>query len=194
MRRALALFLVLAACSDSPDGPSADAAPPGKRMFLTSANYDADLLSVGGAATGVESADVICNNHAAAIGLGGTWTAWISSTEVDAIDRITGDGPWYRMDGVMAFANKANLTTRPLVALTITEEGDTLMFPPDLINAWTGTAAGGRYSASTSATCNNWSSILVDGTVGDAGETDGGWTDFALLDCDLMGRLYCFED
>ncbi|MGE0400341.1 MAG: hypothetical protein AB7T06_26740 [Kofleriaceae bacterium] len=203
MKRLLVMAL-LAGCggddggSTPVDGSMMDSAPmdttvPGKRVFVTSMNTNADLRSIGGAATGILSADVICNNMAGAVGVTGTWQAWISDSTTDAIDRITGTGPWFRMDGQMAFLNKANLTTQPLVPITVTEKGTTVMFPPDLINAWTGTAAGGRFQPSTGATCSDWSAITGEGTVGDAGEVDSGWTNFAELDCDLMGRLYCFE-
>jgi hypothetical protein len=181
--------------SDNPDDPPPmddDPPPPptGLRVFITSQNTDANLVAIGGAASGPESADVMCNNFAEAAGLPRTFTAWISDSTVDAIDRISANGPWVRMDGQMAFANKANLATSPRVPVTITEGNQTLMFPPDLINTWTGTGLGGRFTGST---CGDWTQALGKGTVGDAGETDGGWTSFDLLDCDLMGRLYCFE-
>ena len=206
MLRPLVIASVLAGCGGGPSTIPGDGSPPGdstgdgppgpagKRVFVSSMNTNANLAALGGGATGVEGADNMCNNFAGAAGLGGEWQAWISDSTVDAIDRITGSGPWFRMDGQMAFANKANLTTSPMVPVVIDEKGRLLMFPPDLINTWTGTSAGGRFTPNN-ATCGDWTdgTISAEGTVGDAGEIDSGWTNFDKLDCDLQGRLYCLE-
>jgi hypothetical protein len=174
------------------DGAQPDAAALGKRVFVTSQMYNADLQSINGAATGADSADGICNNAAAAVGLSGTWRAWISDSTVNAIDRISGTGPWYRLDGVMVFLNHANLSTQPLARINVTETGDAISFPPTLTTVWTGTASGGRYTSTTIA-CSGWSDLLGKGTVGDASYSDTQWTIMDRLDCDLLGRLYCFE-
>lgn len=64
-------------------------------FFLTSQNpgQGADL-------GGLEGADAYCTSLAEAAGLTGqTWRAYLSSSTVDARDRI-GSGPWYNVDGV----------------------------------------------------------------------------------------------
>src|SRR5690349_8365685 len=92
----------------TPDGSVVvppDAAPAGLRVFVSSLRYSADLRSAGGQATGLASADHICQTLADAAQIGGTWRAWISTTTVHAIDHILGNGPWYRIDGALAFPN-----------------------------------------------------------------------------------------
>src|SRR5437016_3643883 len=83
----------------------------GKRVFVTSTAY------LGSAVTSA------CSDAAAAANLGGTWDAWLSTQSMDAIDKVTGSGPWKRLDGQVAFNNHAGLATQPLVAIDITENG-----------------------------------------------------------------------
>ncbi len=79
-----------------PDGskdPDHDAVA---RVFVTATTYAPQ--SLGGGATGFAGADGFGANAAAAASLGGKWVAWLSTSSTDAIDRVTGDGPWYLVD------------------------------------------------------------------------------------------------
>src|SRR5688500_4322657 len=94
------------------DGGSADA----KRIFVTSLGYTGDRTTAGGAATGWQGADALCDLAAAGAALGGAWVAWASDSGTNAIDRIMDVGPWYFVDGAtLVFNNKANLATSPVV-------------------------------------------------------------------------------
>src|SRR5262245_2730644 len=86
--------------------------PSGKRIFVTSTPYTGDLKTNGAGMTGLHGADNLCGLAATAAGLGGTWTAWLSSSTVDAIDRINDVGPWYLVDRcTLVFNNKASIVT-----------------------------------------------------------------------------------
>jgi hypothetical protein len=87
-------------------GSAAALAQPADNMsfFVTSANP-----GNGGNLGGLAGADAHCQALAAAVGAGGkTWHAYLSTSSVDARDRV-GDGPWYNADGVMIAANVAEL-------------------------------------------------------------------------------------
>jgi hypothetical protein len=187
--------------------PMPDAGIPagGKRVFVSSLRYSANLRAEGGQSTGRASADAICQTLADAASLGGTFRAWISTNDLDAIDHITGSGPWYRLDASIAFPNHASLATTPQVPLSIDEK---LGHPDPYYEAWTGTGVGGRLAAIsslTSTTCLDWTSTVdsttIQGMLGvfgeNGGELDGTgpqWTEYATGYCSPFHRhLYCFE-
>lgn len=79
-------------------------------FFVTSYYHIAELagnpdgfggdLRYNGAATGLEGADAICQEIGRRVGFGHrTWRAYLSTSQVNAIDRI-GSGPWYDHQGV----------------------------------------------------------------------------------------------
>jgi hypothetical protein len=179
----------------TPDGSTQ---PPGLRVFVSSLRYSADLRSAGGKATGKASADAICQTLADASNLGGTFVAWISTSDQNAVDHVQGNGPWYRIDGAMAFPNRATLGTTPLVPIMIDEKGGT---PDPFYEAWTGTALGGYLApkgSRLSVTCYDWTSTIdstsVGGVVGDIDASGSSWTNLATGYCSPFSRrLYCFE-
>ncbi len=73
-------------------------------FFVTSSNPGS-----GGDLGGLDGADAYCQTLAAAAGAGDkTWRAYLSTSDVDARDRI-GDGPWYNAAGEMIAADVAEL-------------------------------------------------------------------------------------
>ncbi len=168
------------------DGPRLIDAPPGsKRVFITSAEPTGSL-------GGLTGADALCTTTAAPLG-GGPWKAWLSTTTVNAIDRITGSGPWFDTTGVVAFASRAQLSTMPAVSLWYDETGDFLS--SDKI--WTGTGFGGTYLAALTGTtpCAEWTSGAMSGQakVGQVGRSDAAWTAQSNTTCDQPSHLICFE-
>jgi len=168
---------------------------PGKgtvaRVFATETIYASE--SLGGGASGVAGADAFCALAAAAGSLGGKWVAWLSTSTTNAIDHVTGDGPWYLVDRTtLAFPNKASLATTARVGIAMSELG---LKGEATRQVWTGTANGGRASR---ATCSDWSvpdpryTTNPSGTTGMAGQT-AEWTDFSLAQCGTEHGLYCFE-
>ena len=160
------------------------------RVFVTSSTFSGDL---GGAS----GADAKCATAAEAAQLGGAWKAWISTSNVNAIDRIADNGPWYLVDGVTrVFNNKANLLTSPLVPIFLDENG----------NAWQGGGLYGTWSGSddqgvrdTNAfddACVDWTSASNNdqATAGNPELTSQEWGGGGSpLPCDGTNSLFCFE-
>lgn len=167
-------------------GAAVDGAKSLKRVFVTSATYPADLKSRGGGATGLEGADKLCNDAAKAAKLGGTWRAWLSTSTTDAPSRMADVAPWYRLDGVLAFAKKDHLSLNPLVAINLTEHKT----PLGSTWSWTGTDKG----LGTKSNCASWtsSSAYQRGTVGIVKYFDS-WSNAFDDTCDAQHHLYCFE-
>lgn len=176
-------------------GSARDGSPPvgAKRVFVTSSAYPANLESlVSGAVSGLHAGDLLCEQAAQGALLGGAWKVWLSGedsvgTRINAIDRISDVGPWFRLDGVKVFNNRANLGSTPLSALEIDEHG-----APTSASVWTGTVAGG---SSGDSTCYGWSttSSYYDGGQGLSSATGSGWTDAFAWPCDQTAHLYCLE-
>jgi hypothetical protein len=85
---------------------SALAQPPSPNMsfFVTSTNP-----GKGGDLGGLAGADAHCQALAQAVGAGNkTWRAYLSTSTVDARDRI-GNGPWYNVKGELIARNVADL-------------------------------------------------------------------------------------
>jgi hypothetical protein len=166
-------------------------APGPKRVFVTSLEFYAELTAYGGAETGRDSADAICQNLAEQAGLSGRYLAWISDSQVDAIDRIQGDGPFVRVDGEVAFPDRASLADVPQVPINVTETGEALDCTYRKA-VWTGTSTGGTWNL---LSCVDWTSRDNDfeGQRGDACAIET-WTD--VLDangCNYDEHLCCFE-
>ena len=180
--------------SDGPrasDGPlHVEAGSSAKRIFITHQTFQGALTAGGGLA----GADAACTSAAQGAQLGGSWLAWLSTTTVDAIDRVNDVGPWYDLRGSLIFADKANLTTSPAASLWYDETG--AMLASDKI--WTGTGYGGTYIAALSGTspCAEWTSAAMSdqAKVGQVGRSDGAaWTAQSNTTCDQQAHLICIE-
>jgi hypothetical protein len=162
----------------SSGGDMAVASRGQKRVFVTSTAY------TGSVAAGV------CNNVAQSVNLGGTWVPWLSrtgSTSADAIDVVTGNGPWVRLDGMVAFANHAQLATAPSVPLAITEKNAPLPAGDDEV--WTGTLTGGMHSGSD---CGGWTANSLSASYGLVSTSE--WTaQGSTTSCSYALHVYCFE-
>ncbi len=175
-----------------------------KRVFVTSS------FQFSGNLGGLSKADATCTQFASGAGMGGSWKAWLSTASANATDRISGDGPWYRTDGVKAFNNKANLATTPLVTIDRDENGN--IIGPQQHCVWTGTLIGGTAAkptdvygsecpATATANCQDWT--VAGGCAASVGAPDGAATWTATTSgnpgkvsaslCSSQCRLYCFE-
>lgn len=145
---------------------------------------------VTGGLGGVAGADKICSDLAKAAGLAGTYKAWISTTGVDAIDRITADGPWQRVDGQVVAQTKAQLAQAALSnPLRRDEKGTT---PPEAEDrVWTATGANGRFVGGSD--CAGWTGA-GNGRVGEADDTNADWTSLVDEACTEVNRVYCFQN
>lgn len=164
-----------------------DAPPGSKRVFITAA-------ALTGALGGLAGGDAQCATAATGAALGsGPWKAWLSTTTVDAIDRIAGTGPWFDTKGTLVFANRAQLMSMPATTLWYNEAG--VFLASDKI--WTGTGFGGTYVAALSGTapCGEWTSgaMNMQAKVGQVGRSDASWTAQSNTTCDQDSHLICFE-
>ena len=124
-------------------------------FFITSVN-----IGKGADLGGLAGADAHCQSLAEAAGAGGrTWRAYLSTSSVNARDRI-GEGPWYNARGVEIAASVEelhadnNLTKETQLdekGATVNGRGDS----PNRHDILTGSNADGTASG---ATCDNWSS------------------------------------
>jgi hypothetical protein len=164
------------------------------RVFVT------DTPVPGGTFLGPDGVDANCGTVALAAGLGGIWTAWLSTNDngivADAIDRIVGTGPWIRIDGEPAFENRAQLTIGPSAPIDCDQYGTQV---DDTINpnVWTGTSVDGT-STGLGTDCYAWA-ISTSGHVAEVGAFAAAalgpdWTQTGLLACDKPARFYCFEN
>ncbi len=163
-----------------------------KRIFVTSTAYNGNLGGLAGA-------DAKCAARATAVGLSGTWKAWISSgatDPTDARDRLTqNSSPYVNMRGNKVADNWADLVDGSLdAAINYNESGGS-----GGAQAWTGSYSNGTryFSQDCSASGAGWTSST--GTGGDAGleglvdSTSGTWSNHGTYSCNGSLPLYCFE-
>lgn len=81
---------------------------------MTSGTWSGDLARAGDEADGLAGADALCNAAASAGGLPGRYDAWLSTNEIDAVDRVQGQGPWNQVGtGHELFSNRSALSGTP---------------------------------------------------------------------------------
>lgn len=138
--------------------------------------------------TGLEVADADCTTGGQTYG-GGQWRAWLSSSSMNAIDRLVDVGPWYRLDQqTKLFENSAAISLGPLVP--IEELADAGVGVNALF--WSGTMLDG--TAGT-ANCSDWTEY-VGGVTAIVGRTDtagAAWVASTLQSCSTYLSLLCFE-
>jgi hypothetical protein len=168
-------------------------------FFATSVGSGAN----GGKLGGLTGADTICKDLAGKVGGSDhTWAAYLSTTKVDAKDRI-GTGPWYNQKGTEIAADVATLHKNDIKAADILDEAGKSV-PGTVHNILTGTNADGTKSGNT---CKDWTSNSNndDGEYGHSDSTTTGiggdrWNNAGNSPCDQKtmnkaggeGRIYCF--
>jgi hypothetical protein len=144
---------------------------------------------------GVTGADALCQSAATGALLGGTWKAIVARAPADGIGALADVGPWYRMDGVLAFNNRAQLRNTPSAPIYLDELGNSQGLG-DCV--WTGMMTGGIYANACENNINGsqvWTSgnSAQSGTFGSIGATDSTWIYTSTANCDLRCHLYCIE-
>jgi hypothetical protein len=158
----------------------------GKRVFVTSARYNANLGGLAGA-------DAKCQARADAADLGGTYKAWLSDATGSPSTRFTKSTSAYvRVDGTTVANDWADLTDGTLVAGISITELDTQgavgsVCDPNDVGVWTNTATDGT-QLFTDASCANWTGT-AGGSVswGLGGNTGEGFT----YACSANGTQVC---
>ena len=166
----------------------------GKKVFVTSVTGNGNLSSWpnAGGKMGIEAGDAICQARAQNAGLTNAhrFKAWLSDSTTNAIDRITSNGPWVRLDGVKIADSKSNLTDGSLfTSINLIETG----IYRGYLDVWTGTGSNGNKSIET---CNNWTdgTSIFKGLAGRTVYASNWWTDAYSDSCDYGLPLFCFED
>jgi hypothetical protein len=127
----------------------------------------------GGNLGGLQGADRICQDLAAAAGHGAlTWRAYLSTQGANAVnarDRI-GPGPWFNARGtrIAATVEELHSSANRLAAFTaLDERGNQIPgsgFAPNRHDILTGSQPDGTaYAAGADMTCNNWTSSSDEG-------------------------------
>jgi hypothetical protein len=158
MRNALGCLACVAVLAAA--GVAAQAQDTSMSFFITSAGP-----GDGGNLGGLEGADAHCQTLAAAAGAGGkTWRAYLSTSTVNARDRV-GSGPWHNakgeliaadLDALHGDANGINKQTGLTEAGNpVNGRGDT----PNMHDILTGSNADGTAAADT---CGDWMSNGAD--------------------------------
>jgi hypothetical protein len=149
------------------------------------------VSSVTLAATAVADGDSVCQGLADDAGLAGEWVAWVSTSDVDARDKLTmGAGPYVLLDGTVIADDEVDLLDGSIDAPIDLDETGT---PYEVITAvWTGTEIDGTVGDET---CADWSTAdnTVTGVRGNVTVTGNGWTQLVSVACLSSVRIYCFE-
>jgi hypothetical protein len=152
-------------------------------MFVASQTYGADFGGLAGA-------DSVCQTHADAAGLEGTFLAWLSDSTGSPSSRFTqSECEIYRTDGKLIASNWSDLVDGTLnEAIFYTELGTTLMGP-----VWTSTTAAGELD--DQGTCDDWTSVSAgeSTSAGSSSAKDSKWTDNTTRTCAGIGLLYCLN-
>jgi hypothetical protein len=161
---------------------------------------------------GLTGADARCQRLATAVGRGGvTWHAYLSTTTVNARDRI-GTGPWYNSNGVMVAADLTTLHARTGNQTIFITEGRAMINGqytgspgPLQHDILTGTQRDGTISPGN--TCGDWTATTGASEVGHSDglgpnmDTTGSlsfWNAAHTAQCGNTapqggaGRIYCF--
>jgi hypothetical protein len=139
----------------------------------------------------IAKADAACNDAARAASLPGSYVAWLSTSAVNARDRLPKTVGWLRTDGAPFVESLTNLLAGRILRPPLFDERGFEVDPwtPVL----TGTQAAGVVAAE--ANCNDWTQ--TDSTTGGAiqGEvaaTTLRWTDGELQSCSVETPFLCF--
>lgn len=106
-------------------GRGADVVPKAarKRVLYFRNGTLGKIVDSAEARSAVNVADEECTRGASQMGLNGSWKAWLSSSQIDAVDRISDVGPWYRVDQeTLLFASKEEFTRGPRLRIDPAEE------------------------------------------------------------------------
>lgn len=156
--------------------------------FVTKSDYSATMFDP------LSNADAICAAEAAAAGLpsGATYVAWLSTSTVDAKDRLGAARGWVRVDGSPIADTVADVTSGKLLyPVRLTADGERAT--NDGANhavVVTGTLQTGTHA---SMTCADWTNGGGMVKVGNANGTGQNWTDWFDGDyCTQQMGFYCF--
>jgi len=159
------------------------ATPGGRRAFVSTTTW-----TPGG---GIDSANLVCANNAAAAHLIGRFGALLATADASAASRFAVDGPpWRLANGVLVAKTAADLLAGRWSAPIDRQVDDTLV-ASELVK--TGAATPDQPGAA-GATCDDWTSntagSAIAGLVGISNDFGFG---YVPMPCGTASRLYCLE-
>lgn len=181
-----------------------DVDPGFKYIFVTSTLHTGDITTSAPITTTdpLIAADAICQNLAnnATIPLPGTYAAWLSTSSVDALNRVTDDaGNTFKYvladPGTLVSDGFAGIIDSEINnEINVDESGVIDLAKPSEV--WTGTGENGQHNSLNN--CLDWTSAgsAEDGFYGEnvAADNDGGrWTQRSFGFCDVERPFYCFQ-
>jgi len=166
-----------------------------KVVFVSSVPYDGNM-------GGLTGADAKCQTLATAVGLKGTFLAWLSDNTGSPSTRFTKSAiPYVRRDGVLVANNWTDLTDGAIAnTISVSEVGLAPGVGPEpcgnLIGLTrTNTATDGTmFNAAVS--CNNWTSNAANQITGGGHyfSTTSNWTAYVCAQfCSWKKPIYCFQ-
>ncbi len=173
-----------------------------KRVFVTSSVVAADFASVSN--DGALAGDTICQQHADAAGLGGSWKAWLSDQATSPSVRFThSNGPYQLVDGTRIADDWTDLTDLTLQnPIALDEHGAAAPASSGTMggvatSVWTGTFAAG-VNPGNAVQCSNWTAAGSGiARLGDTTSADAGWSarflGNSVTACTGTAPLFCFE-
>jgi hypothetical protein len=167
-------------------GKEPEPIPPRRRMFVTTATFRGNL-------GGLEGADAKCKADATTAGLQGSFLAWLSTSNKNAIDRFKGEEPWYDVSGAILYFTGRTKGTYPLTGAGPLEQinASATGAPFSSVPAfWTGTMAGGTRAE---LHCSDWTVETGKGSICTIARPEG-FGSAAALDCTAANRLLCVEE
>jgi hypothetical protein len=145
--------------------------------------------AINGAFSGLHGADATCQSEAMDNGLPGTFVAFLSTSTVNARDRIAGSRGWIRTDGAPVADSALDFVIGGKMLNAIDHDANDIRVPFGSA-VWTGTDVSGRADGNS---CGDWTNTTA---IGASGRFDAAAPQEAFaLDspCTALQHLYCFE-
>jgi hypothetical protein len=180
------VLIALAACGrvgfDRLDALTGDTGTTvGNRVFVTSS------LQAPATFGGLAGADQICADRARDAGLPGTFVAYLSTSTVNANDRLTGARGWYRVDGAPVVDTVADIANNAMILPPrLDEHGN------DLVST-SGYVTTGTFNGTVNASCSDYTDPNGIANVGVASFTANSFSNQNFVPCSEPTRLYCFQ-
>ena len=162
--------------------------PTEKVAFYTLAGVSGRFIG------GISGADQLCQDQAKAVGLGGTYKAWIADSNPASAPatRFTHAAvPYVRVDGTKIADDWTDLTDGTLDSVMTSETGYENL---PINGVWSNVLPDGTQASGTATDhCDDWGTGGSTGRIGHRDRTDSTWTEFATITCFASDLLYCFE-
>jgi len=172
-------------CLKQPNAPAGSIFVSSKKYW---GNFKADAQSAGctNCDTGLKGADYICSNLANKAKLGGSWTALLSDSANDAIDRIP-DYSYKDLRGNAIASSRSALFGSNVDKNINIDERRSKVSAGERV--FSGTYSSGSRSSNN---CQDWGPSCGSATVGVVGGSGNHW--IAKLSSSPPARIYCVKD